>query len=482
MGEQLAKLMARPRGEVALVGSAILLAGIVLVMLPGMVFIGAIVIAAAAMVLIIASIIPPVYPPDATEISDMERCSTIGYFAFQWMVPMLTKANRVGKVEREDLPAPHSQDEPSLLYEGFLSTRVFGVGYPLQGPYGLIARLLFGSRSLMLIFLQRIVCMLLLKGVPLITPVLLQELLATSAEQPAGGDAGDGTSGGLLGLFPRGLGWFLALRVVDITGPTFAFMQQVFLNARAFSNAKAMISMAVYRCAFSGSPTVNVGAGQGDPDKAGGQTGGVAAASAPDVGKLTNMMNTDADTIASQVSEVHSLLRWFVMTASIPWIIYRMHALVGNAAWVGVAAMLLSNVMGFVQMFLWMKTFRQIQKARDGKSRVLTELIKGIKFVRLSGCEAQWMDKVDEAREFELGQVSREAWQATPTRELLPGNSYQGTLIRELLPGNSYQGTLIRLLLPGNSYQAAAAAASLLLGVLVLRPLLPASHACLSPS
>ena len=40
---------------------------------------------------------------------------------------------------------------------------------------------------------------------------------------------------------------------------------------------------------------------------------------------------------------MHSLLRWFVMTASIPWIIYRMHALVGNAAWVGVAWLVFSH-------------------------------------------------------------------------------------------------------------------------------------------
>lgn len=401
---KLGELMGRPRLHVALLGFAVLFGGSVLLMLPGATFLGAMMLGVASMLLVMASLIRPVYPENATHVSDMERCSVLGYLAFHWMVPMLLKANRVGKVEKEELPELHSQDEPSKLYEGFLSTRMFGVGYPLQGPYGLIARLLFGSRSLMLIFLQRILCMLLLKGCPLITPWLLQKLLSTSADEDAAGPFAPAVDNGVLGaltsLIPRGLGWFLALRVVDIVGSTFAFMQQVFLNARAFSNAKAMISMAVYRCAFSGSPTVNAGeaterhGGGAEQAKQGGAPAKQSAARAPDVGKLTNMMNTDADTIAGQVSEVHSLLRWVVMTSSIPWIIWNMHSLVGNAAWVGVVAMLLSNAMGFVQMFLWMPTFRNIQKARDGKSRILTELVKGIKFVRLSGCEAQWMAKV----------------------------------------------------------------------------------------
>ena len=87
-------------------------------------------------------------------------------------------------------------------------------------------------------------------------------------------------------LIPRGFKWFLAMIVVEII-EGIAFMQNFFTESRHDMNAHAIVSMAVYRCAFSGSPGWGMG-----------------VTKAPDVGKLTNMMSTDASKISGTASNI----------------------------------------------------------------------------------------------------------------------------------------------------------------------------------
>ena len=209
-------------------------------------------------------------PVDGVPLSEMEQQSFFGYLTFRWMVPIHEKANELGKMDKEDMAMLHSQDDPVKLYRGYLS-----FGYGRRGPWWFMLRVMFGSPTQRFLLGYRLTCEFIVRGKNLVRPILLQQLLLATAE--------DLPPDAPVPLIPRGFKWFLAMIVVEII-EGIAFMQNFFTESRHDMNAHAIVSMAVYRCAFSGSPGWGMG-----------------VTKAPDVGKLTNMMSTDASKILSLI-------------------------------------------------------------------------------------------------------------------------------------------------------------------------------------
>eukprot|EP01047_Picozoa_sp_COSAG01_P039014 COSAG01_NODE_3199_length_6426_cov_6.255726_1_plen_276_part_10 len=120
-----------------------------------------------------------------------------------------------------------------------------------------------------------------------------------------------------------------------------------------------------------------------------------------DVGKLTNLMATDADRI-SGAAVCLRLTNWTLNTLRLPYTVWMLYLLLGQAGLVGVGAVIAVHVASYLNGKCMAVSMRQIQEARDEKSSMASAMLRGFKIIRLHGCEEAWRTQIERSREREL--------------------------------------------------------------------------------
>ncbi|TKY90680.1 hypothetical protein EX895_000678 [Sporisorium graminicola] len=129
--------------------------------------------------------------------------------------------------------------------------------------------------------------------------------------------------------------------------------------------------------------------------------------SAASVGKLVNLMSTDANTISAAVT-----MLFMAYTAPLELVIATtfLYKLLGWSAFVGVGPAL---ILMPLQQYLTKLSFainKGTLKARDKRITVLNELVNSIRFIKFFAWERGWSERVMRARREEMKWFYRGAW------------------------------------------------------------------------
>ncbi|ORY38590.1 P-loop containing nucleoside triphosphate hydrolase protein [Rhizoclosmatium globosum] len=122
-------------------------------------------------------------------------------------------------------------------------------------------------------------------------------------------------------------------------------------------------------------------------------------------GLLTNLMATDTEKLGQFSWGVFALAQWVFAVLSLPFVIYFLHQLVGNGAFLGIA------VLGFgIKAYLMIGEVleaaqKRLQECRDERSKVMKQVLRAVKVTKLERLEEMWVVKLNEARNRELHQL-----------------------------------------------------------------------------
>jgi hypothetical protein len=284
--------------------------------------------------------------------SPEDNASFLSIYTFWWMWPILTLASKNGKLVEADIPPLPKLDRPPRLVRAFT---------------GLIPKLKRGacwSRAITLfVFLshniQRPVFWFsflhgwLFQACMLLDPIVLNVLLKRS----------QGGAPVLLSLvLVLGLSISMAVRVtcMEIT---------YFASVRVANNGRTALVHSVFKKALT--------LGHCHCSGSGGASS--VATSEYDAGKLTNLMATDADKIGKSWWVTGFLSQWTWAVLSLPLVTYFLHKLVGNAAFVAIATIIITNYVNLKVGRATQPVVRRLQERRDERSSMLKELLMGIK-------------------------------------------------------------------------------------------------------
>ena len=186
-----------------------------------------------------------------------------------------------------------------------------------------------------------------------------------------------------------------------------------FTSVRLANNARSQLIIAVFRSAIashgsSASATADSslhgvgvdGSNSGDSKRSGGSSGG--GSGSGETGRLTNLLATDADSVGNASGLVWCFACWTFSLCTIPFVIYLMWTLLGNAAFVGCAAFLASNFAAGWLAVLQKPIVRRLQERRDARGALMSDVVRGIHMLKAYGCEDSWEAKLHSARAKEL--------------------------------------------------------------------------------
>eukprot|EP00457_Paulinella_chromatophora_P006574 gb/GEZN01006593.1/.p1 GENE.gb/GEZN01006593.1/~~gb/GEZN01006593.1/.p1 ORF type:complete len:435 (-),score=101.02 gb/GEZN01006593.1/:338-1477(-) len=177
----------------------------------------------------------------------------------------------------------------------------------------------------------------------------------------------------------QGFAYVLVLSVSMIV--RVSAMEVCYFNSlRAMNNVRSCLAVGIYRKA------VNLGHNSRQWT-----TGG-----------LTNLLATDNNKFGKDAWIVFFLAQWTFAVCSLPAVVFFLYRLVGSAAFVGTAAILIGNQVN-VRVAKAIKPFvHKVQKQRDARGRLVSELTRNIRMVKLQGWEESWRTRLLEARELEM--------------------------------------------------------------------------------
>ncbi|GAB5358528.1 hypothetical protein AAMO2058_000466100 [Amorphochlora amoebiformis] len=305
------------------------------------------------------------------EMAGEDQSSLFSRFTFWWVTPVLTSANRKGRLEERDLPILPEYDQPKRLYQrlsSLIEERRAKGKPPLSGT-SMFATLMFRMQPIT--FLLSLVCGWLFLACMFVDPIILRHLLASSE------------SGG--GKLREHLALILALSVsmwIRVGCMELCY----FASTRTMANCRSALVQSVYHAAIHLPPKVEAKGGY-------------------DTGKVTNLVATDADEFAKAEWVVFFLAQWTWAVVSLPACLYFVYELVGSAAFIGVSMILIGTGMNFFIYSNLKPVYKRVQTSRDVRSRVMNGLIKTIKAVKLQMCELLWKGRVEEARAVELRNI-----------------------------------------------------------------------------
>jgi ABC-type multidrug transport system fused ATPase/permease subunit len=154
-----------------------------------------------------------------------------------------------------------------------------------------------------------------------------------------------------------------------------------FTSVRACNNARSTLVMAIFHSSLT------------------------AASSPQDTGRLTNLMATDADKFGKS-----EWLVWFASTftfalISLPAVLFQLYTLLGTAAFVGFATLLLTYCSSTLMGTLIRSVVKRLQERRDERGQLVAGLLEGIRLIKLQGSQEIYRRQLSEARELEMREL-----------------------------------------------------------------------------
>ncbi|KAI9490572.1 hypothetical protein BDB00DRAFT_916046 [Zychaea mexicana] len=119
-------------------------------------------------------------------------------------------------------------------------------------------------------------------------------------------------------------------------------------------------------------------------------------------GKITNLMSLDANHIAELPAYI--FMFYNAPVEIIIAMVYLYH-LLGTAAIVGLAVLILFFPMTYVLVNKIRKAYMNISNAEDRRNNLLNEFLQGIRIIKYAAWETNWQAKIMRAREVELEQI-----------------------------------------------------------------------------
>ncbi|CAE8677285.1 unnamed protein product, partial [Polarella glacialis] len=121
-----------------------------------------------------------------------------------------------------------------------------------------------------------------------------------------------------------------------------------------------------------------------------------------DAGRITNLMATDADKLGNTAWVIFSFSQWTWAVVSLPAVVYFLYRLVGIASLVAATVIILGS---FVNRSLSRRSSqrtRQLQRCRDKRAKLMHELIRGIRTIKLQALEPLWLERISACRVEEM--------------------------------------------------------------------------------
>ncbi|KAJ3120851.1 hypothetical protein HK100_012631 [Physocladia obscura] len=281
--------------------------------------------------------------------SPYDKANIFAYYTFWWIKPTLDAANASKSLKLTQIPTLASADEPMSLNKLFKSwwekneSKITPFKLLLGTGFIIQRRVFLTSFLNGTVFLS---CM-------FIDPILLKELLS------------------------RRESFYTSLALV--TG----LAVSIFESSRVSNNIRTALVQAIFRTTINTSVAKNRNAG----------------------GMLTNLIATDTEKLGGFTWGIFALSQWTFSVFSLPFVIYLLHDLVGNGAYIGVGILIASTYFGkFVSSILAVSQ-RKLQECRDVRSKIMKQVIRSFKVTKLEGLEEMWDLKLREARSKELTQL-----------------------------------------------------------------------------
>lgn len=117
-------------------------------------------------------------------------------------------------------------------------------------------------------------------------------------------------------------------------------------------------------------------------------------------GKVINIMSVDSTKISKLGSS------WYVIVQAPLQLglgLYFLFTLLGWSSILGMAAMIITITLNNLNSKLFVKTQRQLMKARDKRVSLMNEMLQGIRQIKFFAWESNWSKQVMYARNVELG-------------------------------------------------------------------------------
>jgi ABC-type multidrug transport system fused ATPase/permease subunit len=146
-----------------------------------------------------------------------------------------------------------------------------------------------------------------------------------------------------------------------------------------------------------------------------------------EVGKLTNLMATDADKIGKSWWITGFLSQWTWAVLSLPLVTVCLYRLVGNAAFIGIASTVITNFLNLKIARITEPVVKRLQERRDERSEALKELLTGMRVIKLEVSENVWHARVEGFRRRELRELACQ-------RYLTAVNDLVGALVSVAIP------------------------------------------------
>ncbi|KAJ3234330.1 Canalicular multispecific organic anion transporter 1 [Chytriomyces hyalinus] len=303
-------------------------------------------------------------PTSATISSNncLDTASFFSIYTFHWIKPTLVAANANGKLLASHLPALSAADCPAHLHSKFGRALSLSAAGPLS-PLQLLILCAFRIQPTVFLssFLHGIVFLLCM----FIDPILLNRLLSPES----------------LFSLPSSFALISALAISMLV--RVSCMEVCYFDStRVANNVRTALVQAIF------TSTIN------NP-----------AAVASNSGMLANLMATDADKLGQFSWGIFFLAQWTFAVASLPFVLYFMHKLVGNGAFLAVGVLLGSTLFSRFVGSILSAAQRRLQECKDDRSKIMQHLIRSIKVTKLEGLESMWRDKLFQARARELKQL-----------------------------------------------------------------------------
>lgn len=280
--------------------------------------------------------------------SPEDSAGIVSRLTFWWAISMLKAALSKGQLDGQDLPNLPESDRPKHLNRRFnawarqhMLSRTPGSG--MSHVAFLVAIL---CRIQPKVFLTCLGFGYTFLGCMFADPLLLNKLLVSTNE------GGAQVQSSL--LYVLILSASMMLRVVSME-------MCYFFSVRTMNNARSALVQAIYQKTFRIKSSVS------------------------DDGTLTNLMATDADKLGKA-----EYLGWFVACwtwaiVSLPGTIYFLWRLVGSAAFIGAATLVVGSLITRNLGRLTQPYVKSMQEERDKRSAVLSELLRSARASKLEG-------------------------------------------------------------------------------------------------
>jgi hypothetical protein len=138
-------------------------------------------------------------------------------------------------------------------------------------------------------------------------------------------------------------------------------------------------------------------------------------------------MATDADKLGKTSWTVWCIVAWSWAVVSSPAVVYFMYKLVGVSAFVGTATAITGNFVSVRLGRLTMPIVKRLQERRDQRAKLVEELIRSMRMVKLMQWQTFWKERIRVLRELEMKELVR-------MRLLNAANSLVGALAALSVP------------------------------------------------